>query len=79
MKVCGLDIPDLCVLYRYSWNRIRNVFFHNVGGMDFPDIANMVMDECLPCFNMQWINFYDGQNSVFLDALKVNGLSLKRG
>ena len=53
------------MLYRYSWNRIRNVFFHNVGGMDFPDIANMFMDECLPCFNMQQINFYDSQNSVF--------------
>ena len=65
-------ISQTCVLYQYSWNRIRNVFFQNlnVGGMDFPDIANMFMDECLPCFNMQQINFYDGQNSVFFGCFE---------
>ena len=60
---------------------IHDDFLHNVGGMDFPGIANMFMDDCLSYFNMQWIHFYDDQNSVFFiwDTLKVNELSLKRG
>ena len=37
-------------------------FFHTAGGMDFPGIANMFMDKCLICFNMQCIHFYDDQN-----------------
>ena len=46
-------ISQIRVWYQCCCDRIRNVFFHNVGGMDFPDIANMFMDDCLPCFNMQ--------------------------
>ena len=48
--------------------------------MDFPGIANLFVDGRVSHFNMQWIHFYDDQNSVFFsDTLKVNELSLKRG
>ena len=30
-----------CLLHRYSWNRIREDLFHNVGGMDFHSIVNI--------------------------------------
>ena len=46
-------ISQIRVWYQCCWNRIRDVFFHSIGGMDFPDIVNMFVDDCLSCFNMQ--------------------------
>ena len=47
--------------------------------MDFPDIANMFVDGCLPCFNMQKVNCYDGQNSVFLILWRLMDFPSKGG